>query len=154
MDPNKVTVSEADLAAVKAASAALAATSLDTNTAEFQPGIAAGGVGHVAVKLPSFWANEPELWFLQAESVFRQAKIKSSLTKYDYVLQQLPCEVLMSVKELAPRVRTGVVDDPYEQLESKLTASYQKSPWQKTFELLDMPDLGDRRPSALIDCSV
>jgi hypothetical protein len=32
-----------------------------------------------------------------------------------------------------------------------LTASFQKSPWQKTFELLEMPDLGDRRPSVLMD---
>jgi hypothetical protein len=44
-----------------------------------------------------------------------------------------------------------VIDDPYEQLEEKLTASYQKSPWQRTFELLDMPDLADRRPSVLMD---
>jgi hypothetical protein len=64
----------------------------------------------------------------------RQAKIKSSLTKYDYMLQQLPCEVLMLVKELVRCVRTGPVNNPYEKLESKLTASYQKSPWQMTFE--------------------
>jgi hypothetical protein len=146
MDSSKLAVSEADLAAVKAASDVLAAAALDSNAAVFQPGGAAGGVGHLAVKLPAFWTNEPELWFMQAESVFRHAKIKSSLKKYDYVLQ-----VLMTVKELARRVRTGAVDDPYEQLEAKLTASYQKSPWQKTFELLDMPDLGDRRPSALMD---
>jgi hypothetical protein len=81
--------------------------------------------------------------------VFRQVKVKCSLTKY--VLQQKPCEVLVSVKELARCVRTGAVDDPYEQLEAKLTASFQKSPSQKTFELLDMPDLGDRRVSALMD---
>jgi hypothetical protein len=60
-------------------------------------------------------------------------------------------DVLVSVKELACRVRTGEVDDPYEQLEKKLTASYQRSPWQLTFDLLDMPDLGDRRPSVLMD---
>jgi hypothetical protein len=59
--------------------------------------------------------------------------------------------VLLSVCELARCVRTGVVDNPYEQLEEKLTISFQKSPWQRTFELLDMPDLGDRRPSVLID---
>jgi hypothetical protein len=151
MDSSKIPVSEADVAALKAASDALAAASLNTNAAEFQPASTAGGISHMAVKLPAFWANEPELWFMQAESAFRQSKIKSSLTKYDYVLQQLPCEVLVSVKELARRVRTGAVEDPYEQLEAKLTASYQKSPWQKTFELLDMPDLGDRRPSALMD---
>jgi hypothetical protein len=60
-------------------------------------------------------------------------------------------EVLVSVKELARRVSTGEVDDPYEQLEAKLTASYQQSPWQLAFDLLDMPDLGDRRPSVLMD---
>jgi hypothetical protein len=145
------TPSAADLAAVKAASDKLAAASLDATAPQFTPAAASTAVGHVAVKLPAFWTSEPELWFLQAESVFRQAKVKCSLTKYDYVLQQLPCEVLVSVKELARRVRTGLVDDPYEQLEAKLTASFQKSPWQKTFELLDMPDLGDRRPSALMD---
>jgi hypothetical protein len=82
---------------------------------------------------------------------FRRAKISCSLTKYDSVLQQLPMDVLVSVKELACRVCTGEVDDPYEQLEKKLTTSYQRSPWQLTFDLLDMPDLGDRRPSVLME---
>jgi hypothetical protein len=40
-------------------------------------------VNHVAVKLPEFWTKEPELWFLQAETNFRHAKITCSLTKYD-----------------------------------------------------------------------
>jgi hypothetical protein len=88
---------------------------------------------------------------MQAETTFRRAKITCSLTKYDYVLQRLPMDMLVSVKELARRVRTGEVVDPYEQLEKKLTASYQRSPWQLTFNLLDMPDLGDRRPSVLMD---
>jgi hypothetical protein len=60
-------------------------------------------------------------------------------------------DVLVSVKELARRVRTGEVDDPYERLEAKLTASYQRSPWQLAFDLLDMPDLCDRRSSVLMD---
>jgi hypothetical protein len=60
-------------------------------------------------------------------------------------------DVLVSVKELARRVRTGEVDDPYERLEAKLTASYQRLPWQLAFDLLDMPDLGDQQPSVLMD---
>jgi hypothetical protein len=83
--------------------------------------------------------------------LFWHAKITCSLTKYNYVLQRLPMDVLVSVKKLARRVRTGEVDDPYEQLEKKLTASYQQSPWQLTFDLLDMPDLGDWRPLVLMD---
>jgi hypothetical protein len=96
---------------------------LQASTAEMPP-----AVNHITVKLPEFWTMEPDLWFMQAETTFRRAKITCSLTKYDYVLQRLPMDVLVSVKELARRVRTGGVDDPYEQLEKKLTASYQWLP--------------------------
>jgi hypothetical protein len=143
-------VSVADKVAIEEASARLAAASLNVSAQEFQ---LPATVYAMAVKLPDFWPGDPELWFTQADFMIRRAGIKCSLTKYDYALQKLPvpCEVLQSVRELACRVRAGVVDDPYEQLEEKLTASYQKSPWQRTFELLNMPDLGDRRPSVLID---
>jgi hypothetical protein len=140
--------SPADLAAVAAAAAQLEVAALNPAAAAYQP---ATSVSHVAVKLPDFYMADPEMWFTQADSMFRRARITESLTKYDYALQKLPCEVLTSVRELARCVRTGAVDDPYEQLEEKLTASYQKSPWQRTFKLLDMPDLGDRRPSVLMD---
>jgi uncharacterized protein (DUF1778 family) len=43
------------------------------------------------------------------------------------------------------------VADPYEQLEAKLAASFQKSMWQQTLELLDQPDLSNRRLSALMN---
>ena len=43
-----------------------------------------------AVKLPSFWIEDPELWFAQIECVFnnRIPKITQDGTKYNYV-----CEV-------------------------------------------------------------
>jgi hypothetical protein len=135
MDPNKLAGAKKKIAA---ASAKLQAASLNTNAAAFEP---AASVNHMSVKLPDFWIKEPELWFTQAEANFLRAKILCSLTKYDYVLQRLPMEVLVSAKELARRVRTGKVDDPYEQLEAKLTASYQWLPWQLAFDLLDMPDM-------------
>jgi hypothetical protein len=119
---------------------------LQASTAEMPPAVI-----HIAVKLPDFWTKEPELWFMQAEMNFWSAKITCSLTKYDYVLQRLPMDVLVSVKELARRVCTCEVDDLYEQLEKKLTTSYQRSPWQLTFDLLDMLDLGDWRLSVLMD---
>jgi hypothetical protein len=148
MDSKSPNVSPADHAAVEAASAHLAAASLNVQAQEFRP---LATVSAMAVKLPDFWLADPEMWFTQADSMFCRANIKCSLTKYDYCLQKLPCDVLLSVHELARRVRTGVVNDPYEQLEEKLTTSFQKLPWQQTFELLDMPDLGDRRLSVMMD---
>jgi hypothetical protein len=142
-------MTDADQAAIAAASAILQKAGLQVSAPEFKP--ADTSLNSISVKLPDFWTKEPELWFTQAESNFRRAKITCSLTKYDYVLQRLPMEVLVSVKNLAWRVRTGEVTDPYEQLEAKLTASYQRSPWQLAFDLLDMPDLGDQRPSVLMD---
>jgi hypothetical protein len=105
-----------------ATSAMLQRIALEASTANMPP-----AVNHVAVKLHDFWSKEPELWFMQAETTFRRAKITCSLTKYDYVLQRLPVDVLVSVKELARRVCTGEVDDPYEQLEKKLTTSWRRS---------------------------
>jgi hypothetical protein len=129
MDSKTAAVSPADQAAIAAASAHLAAASLNVQAPEFQP---PATVSAMAVKLLDFLLVNPELCFTQADLLFRRANIKCSLTKYDYCLQKLPCEVLQSICELARRVRTGVVDDPYEQLEEKLTASYQL-PWQRTF---------------------
>jgi hypothetical protein len=137
----------ADMAAIEAASKLLSEASLSVAAPEFKP----AAVSSISVKLPDFWLSDPEMWFTQADSIFRRANIKSSLTKYDYALQKLLCDVLLTVHELALRVCTGSIEDPYEQLEEKLTASFQKSPWQRTFELLDMPELGDSRPSVLMD---
>jgi hypothetical protein len=118
MDPAAIA---AEIAAAKAAAAAanseasavLERKALSATAAEFSPAVI-----HIAVKPPDFWTKEPELWFMQAKTTFRHANITCSLTKYDYMLQRLPMDVLVSVKELARRVRAGEIDDPYGQLEA------------------------------------
>jgi hypothetical protein len=73
-----------------ATSAMFQRIALEVSTANMPP-----AVNHVAVKLPDFWTKEQELWFMQAETTFWRAKITCSLTKYDYVLQRLPMDVLV-----------------------------------------------------------
>ena len=51
---------------------------------------AAQYVTKVAVKLPDFWSDNPDLWFIHAKSVFRNAQITQSRTKFDHVVQKLP----------------------------------------------------------------
>ncbi len=41
--------------------------------------------------------------------------------------------------------------DTYEQLKARLTASYGKTKWQQVNALLDMPPLGNRRPSHMMN---
>ena len=110
-----------------------------------------GHVGHVAVRLPEFWLADPEFWFLQADAVFDTSSVTRSLTKYNHCLARMPAEVAATLRELARRVAAGLVPDPYLEMKAKLMGSFQKSPWQLAFELLDAPDLGDRRPSVMMD---
>jgi hypothetical protein len=73
-----------------------------------------------------------------------------SFTKYDHVLMKLPTDVVMSVRDLVNSMQPNT-PDAYEQLKARLTASYGKTQWQQVNALLDMPPLGDRRPSHLMN---
>ncbi len=55
-------------------------------------------------------------------------------------------DVMMSVRHLVNTMQPNTLD-AYEQLKARLTESYKKTKWQQVNTLLDMPPLGDRRPS-------
>jgi hypothetical protein len=107
-------------------------------------------VNAVAVKLPEFWPADPTTWFHQAEAAFRRSNVTQSFTKYDHVLMKLPTDVVMSVCDLVNSMQPNTAD-AYEQLKARLTNSYGKTPWQQVNALLDMPPLGDRRPSHMMN---
>jgi hypothetical protein len=46
-------------------------------------------ISSVAVRLPPFWAERPNVWFAQAEAQFTLAGISSEQTKFYYVISQL-----------------------------------------------------------------
>jgi hypothetical protein len=104
----------------------------------------------VNVKLPEFWAADPDLWFSQAEAAFRRSHVQDSHVRYDFVLMKLPEDVLISVRDVVRAVLDDT-KDPYGLLKSRLVSSYAQTKWQLANKLLDVPDLGDQRPSALMD---
>jgi hypothetical protein len=106
-------------------------------------------VNAVAVKLPEFWPADLQTWFHQAEAAFRRSNVTVSYTKYDHVLMKLPTDVVMSIRDLVNTMQPNTLD-AYEQLKARLTESYGKTKWQVN-TLLDMPPLGDRRPSHLMN---
>ena len=106
-------------------------------------------VNNVAIKLPDFWVADPDVWFYQAEAAFRNGRIVTSRTKYDHVVMRLPEAVSIAMRSLLLSVNADTAD-PYELLRTKLTTTYGKTRWQRAFSLLDHPDLGDRRPSAMM----
>jgi hypothetical protein len=104
----------------------------------------------LAVKLPTFWVAEPELWFSQAEAAFRRSGVTVSSTKYDHVLMKLPENILVAVRDIVRGVNDDSVD-PYGQIRTRLLASFGRTKWQLANLLLDSPPIGDRRPSAMMD---
>jgi hypothetical protein len=109
-------------------------------------------VAHVAVKLPDFWVKDPKMWFSQAEAQFRRARVTAETTMYDYVLMKLPEDVVMSVRALVSAIEADPVkqEESYTLMKAALLGSYGKTKWQMAYALLDHPELGDRRPSAMM----
>ena len=111
---------------------------------------AAHYVTKVAVKLPDFWSDDPDLWFIHAESAFHNAQITQSRTKFDHVVQKLPQNIMVSVRGLILS-SSATSSTPYEDLKEKLVASYTLSRWQRVSKVIHHPALGDRCPTALMD---
>ena len=107
-------------------------------------------VTKIAVKLPDFWTEDPDLWFLHAESAFRNAQITKSRTKFDHIVQKLPQKIMISVRSLIMGFGASSAT-PFEDLKNKLVSSYTLSLWQRVSKLIHHPGLGDRRPTALMD---
>ncbi len=112
-------------------------------------------VGHVAIKLLHFWENGWEFWFAQANFFFPQCGNHSGLDQvlYDHCLVFLSASITSAIRDLACRLHTRVVDNPYKQLEVKLTACYSKSPEPKGVQTFQPARLYCRGccPLALID---
>jgi hypothetical protein len=92
------------------------------------------------------------MWFSQAEAQFRRARITAETTMYDYVLMKLPEDVVMSVRSLVSAIEADPVkqEASYTLMKEALLGSYGKTRWQMAYSLLDHPELGDRRPSAMM----
>ena len=95
------------------------------------------GVNSAAVKLPTFWMHDPNLWFLQTEAVFasRVPAVTRDPTKFNHVVTALPSEALNAVKNVIRLPPT--TPDSYEQLKATLTTTYGKTAAEKHVELIE-----------------
>jgi hypothetical protein len=132
-----------ELAKQQAAVAAMAAAQ-----AQSQPP-APATLAAAAVKLPPFWVDNAEVWFLQAEAQFAIAGISSERTAFYHVLTALPQHVVVSVIDVVCSAATAIA--PFSDLKARLLGSYTQSKWARMFQLIHHPGLGDQRPSQLMD---
>ena len=54
----------------------------------------------VSVKLPSFWTDSPEVWFIQAEAQSENKRITSYCTKFTHCVAALPQDVACRLLDL------------------------------------------------------
>ena len=81
------------------------------------------------------------MWFHQTEAVFRRDRISNQQTMYDYVVTSL--RDIIQTTHPHP-------EDAYDRIKNRLVTDFAPSKWERIERILDHPDLGDRRPSAMM----
>jgi hypothetical protein len=118
---------------------------------EPQPALPAAGApaaGHQQqIKLPPFWPEDPVSWFRLVEGQFALRNMADLITRYYHVLAVLSADSVRLVRHVL-HGETG--PDSYDQLRASLLASHSLSNYQKMEHMMQLPPLGDRKPSVLL----
>lgn len=101
----------------------------------------------IAVRLPQYWDQHPSAWFLQAESQFQVAGIRSQATKFHYAVSALSPT---AIDEVADLLSTPLSANAYDDLKATLLQRTAVSQRSRIQQLLSAEELGDRRPSQLL----
>ena len=102
----------------------------------------------VTLKLPTFWTSQPQVWFQQAEAQFTIRNITADQTKYTYIVAALNHDTAGRLLDL---LRAPPTEGKYAAIKARLTKTFGLTRRVRANRLLQVGDLGDRRPSALMD---
>ena len=102
-------------------------------------------INAVAIRLSEFQPHDPTTFFFHAEAQFELCKITQDSTKFNHVIASLPSNAIDEVRELIRKPPAN----SYDELKAVLLAQYTLSPSERAAALLDLPALGDQRPSQL-----
>ena len=105
----------------------------------------------VAVKLPTFWAHQPRVWFAQAEAQFTLRRVTDDNTKYSYLIAALPEDVATRALDYIESMADSASTEKYKGLKDRLLGTFTPSDYERAGMLINGPDLGDDKPSALLD---
>ncbi|XP_024890999.1 uncharacterized protein LOC112466887 [Temnothorax curvispinosus] len=104
-------------------------------------------INRVALKVPLFWTDEPELWFAQLEAQFTLGNITQDSTKYAYVLAHLETKQAKEVKDL---IMKPPEENKYKSIKKALIQRLSISQEQQIRQLLEHEEMGDRKPSQFL----
>lgn len=124
-----------------------AATSPPPSTSDGGISIDPSNVFKVGVRVPPFWAEEPEIWFAQVEGQFSIAGITSDVTKFNYVIGHLDNQYSREIKDI---IISPPATNKYDKLKTELIKRLTASKEKKIKQLLMHEELGDRKPSQFL----
>lgn len=104
-------------------------------------------IDRVSVRLPQFWAEDPEIWFAQVEAQFAVSGTTADATKFYMVVQQLDHKIAREVRDI---ITNPPKTEKYEKLKQELTRRLSTSREQRIRQLLTHEELGDRKPSQFL----
>lgn len=105
-------------------------------------------VSRVSVKVPPFWPDHAEIWLAQVESQFAVSGITQDASKFHTVVAAIDSNV---VTQISDAVLNPPPDDKYGHLKKCILERYCESEQKKTQKLLSEIDLGDKRPTQLLN---
>ncbi|KAK5641241.1 hypothetical protein RI129_009788 [Pyrocoelia pectoralis] len=101
----------------------------------------------VTFRLPPFWPEQPVAWFAQVEGQFNLYGITDDEKKYYSVVSNLDTRYASEVVDI-------IISPPnaqkYEKLKRELVDRLSTSQEEKTKQLLEFEELGDRKPSQFL----
>ncbi|KAH6931285.1 hypothetical protein HPB50_023484 [Hyalomma asiaticum] len=105
-------------------------------------------VAALQLRLPTFWRNNPQLWFAQVEATFDLHHISSEISRFRHLLCNVSPEV---AEEVADVIAAPLNDAPYQRLKQSILDRTTTSESARLRHLLTSEELGDRRPSQLLN---
>lgn len=105
-------------------------------------------VNRVAVRVPPFWKGDPMIWFAQVEAQFDLAGICNDTTKYNHIICAVDTEILSQVADI---VQNPPDNEKYNKLKNRLVELYTDSQESRLRKLLGDMQLGDKKPSMLLN---
>ncbi len=111
------------------------------------PELDADQMNAVTLKLPEFWQANPTGWFRTVEAQFTLRGITVDETKFHYVVASLGSS---TSAELEGFLNNPPAADKYTAMKKELLKIYELSPQAKKRLLMNLPDLGDRKPTELL----
>ena len=101
----------------------------------------------VSVKVPAFWPDSAEAWFVQVEAQFALKGVTVSLTKFYYCVSAFNQETANQVLDL---IKSPPSSEPYEALKQRLLKLFALDDFQRYEAISSLPLSGDMKPSKLM----